>query len=341
MVSAIVSGAFDDLSPQHVLAAVEALYELELDRTVHRYASYINRVYGIRSVDGTEYIAKFYRPNRWSTAAIAEEHQFVRECAAAELPVVDPIADAAGDTLHEIEFEGDHEASELVLRMALYPKRGGRGFDAERDEDWFRLGSLVGRVHSVGKNGAAPTRIRCVPEASTRAFVTEIRDAGVVHPDVESEFFDVVEEGLAEIMPLFAGTRESRIHGDFHRGNILERGDEGLLLIDFDDMMVGPPVQDLWLLLPDRIGHVRRELVYLLEGYRQFMDFDSEQLVLVEPLRLMRILYYLAWNARQRNDKSFTTDHPEWGSRGFWIREIEDIRTQVEYIRTNDDIPNL
>ena len=36
--------------------------------------------------DGPPVIAKFYRPERWSDAAIDEEHAFTLELAAAELP---------------------------------------------------------------------------------------------------------------------------------------------------------------------------------------------------------------------------------------------------------------
>ena len=35
-------------------------------------------------------------------------------------------------------------------------------------------------------------------------------------------------------------------------------------------MMIGPAVQDLWLLLPGRVNDSRRELALLLEGYEQF-----------------------------------------------------------------------
>ena len=34
------------------------------------------------------------------------------------------------------------------------------------------------------------------------------------------------------------------IHGDCHRGNLLF-GDEGWFFLDFDDMVVGPAVQDV------------------------------------------------------------------------------------------------
>ena len=50
---------------------------------------------------------------------------------------------------------------------------------------------------------------------------------------------------------LSAGVEVHRIHGDCHLGNLLLR-DDVFWVLDFDDMVVGPAVQDLWLALPGR-----------------------------------------------------------------------------------------
>jgi len=104
------------------------------------------------------------------------------------------------------------------------------------------------------------------------------------------------------------------------------------MAIDFDDMMLGPPVQDLWMLLPDHVGRSRREIDLLLEGYEQFREFDYSSLQLIEPLRFMRIIYYLTWCARQLDDHDFRANHPDWGSENFWHREISDISHQFQVI---------
>ena len=329
--SELAGTPFDRLTPQTMLQAIEDTYGLVLDGTFYPYPSYVNRVYGVRTDDGAEYVVKFYRPGRWSIDAIAEEHDFLLDCAEAELPVVPPLADSDGCTLQLIEVESDSGAAE-DFAFAFYEKRGGRGFDAESDEDWFRLGSLAGRVHAVGRRGDSQHRLTCTPQASTRRFVGELRSAGVVHPEIAGEFFDLVDTGIAMILPVFDGVELQRIHGDFHRGNVLERGDEGLLLIDFDDTMIGPPIQDLWLLLPDHAWAARRELTLIVDGYTQFCTFDSTSLRLVEPLRFMRMIYYLAWSALQRGDRRFIENAPDWGGRAFWIRELEDLRTQLDMV---------
>ncbi len=317
---------FDLLTPEVVIEAVEALFSLRLDGTITPYASYVNRVFGIRDDDGYEYVVKFYRPGRWSGEALLEEHRFLDALGAADIPVVPPISDIDGDTLFEALVDGAE--GEVTYPFSLFPKRGGRSFDAEGDEDWLRLGALIGRVHAVGEVEEAMHRFTVSPDEWTAPFVEELLNEEVVHPDFRGEFRDVAEEGLQCLRGRFAEPGRIRLHGDCHRGNILERGDEGLLLIDFDDMMMGPAVQDLWLLLPDHADQCRREINLLLEGYERFRPFDRQELELIEGLRFMRMIHFLAWRARQRHDHWFAREFPDWGNRAFWITEIEDLREQ-------------
>ena len=71
----------------------------------------------------------------------------------------------------------------------------------------------------------------------------------------------------------------------------------------------------------------------LLSGYRQFQEFDERTLSLIEPLRFMRIIYFLSWCALQKDDPGFFTHFPDWGEKGFWIKELEDITYQRTIIR--------
>ncbi len=319
-------GAFDRLPPDLVIAAVESFFDMRLDGMVTPYASYVNRVYGIRSDDGGEFVVKFYRPDRWTDEAILDEHQFLRDLSAAEVPVVAPLEDGDGDTLFGVDTEDD-----LSFSFALFPKRGGRGFDAESDEEWVRLGSLVGRVHLVGELRDAPSRYVVDPFRWTLPFVQELVKEKVVHPDLSEELLEITSAALERAAPLVSGLQHLRIHGDCHRGNILDRSGEGLLLIDFDDMMTGPAVQDQWLLLPDHADNCRREITMLLDGYEQFRPFDRREIDAVEALRFMRMVHFLAWRSRQRHDHWFSRDFPEWGNHAFWVKEVEDLREQSGY----------
>ena len=108
-----MSHPFDTLTPDLVLDAVESLGFLS-DARVLALNSYENRVYQVGIEGAQPLIAKFYRPGRWSDAAILEEHSFTAELADCEVPVVAPMQHA-GRTLFE------HQG----FRFTLFPRRGG------------------------------------------------------------------------------------------------------------------------------------------------------------------------------------------------------------------------
>ncbi|KGE71744.1 phosphotransferase [Spirochaeta lutea] len=355
---------FSRLTPPMVIAAVEQAYELNLDGTVTGYPSYINRVYGLRTDQGQELMVKFYRPGRWTEQALEEEVQFTLDCASLDLPVVPPLpleqplthlpdSESArdrppSDGLHSDRppdpedylavLSLDHPAEpspqdqELEIFFSLFPKRSGRSFDTDREEDWIRIGSLVGRLHRASGIRKAEYRLTCTPGSSTRLFLDELESEQVIHPELSLDFLGLARRVCRDIEPLFQSIPLIRIHGDCHRGNILDRGPQGLLLMDFDDMMTGPAVQDLWMLLPGRLEDSRYEMELLLEGYRSWNPLAESQLSLIEPLRFMRMIYYLAWQSRQRRDRGFQENHPAWGTRSFWITELEDLREQARHI---------
>ncbi|MGD9953602.1 MAG: serine/threonine protein kinase, partial [Burkholderiales bacterium] len=134
------------LTPETVLDALEA-GGLRGDGRLLALNSYENRVYQVWLEDGTSVVAKFYRPARWSDAQILEEHDFVRELAAREIPAVAPL-----------ELGGRTLVAHAGFRFAAYPRRGGRTPELE-DADTLRwLGRYLGRIHAVG--AAQPFRER-------------------------------------------------------------------------------------------------------------------------------------------------------------------------------------
>lgn len=318
---------FSDLTPALALDAVDEAYGISPENSFTTYPSYANRVFGLRCGDGREYVVKFYRPGRWTERAIREEHSFVAELAEAEIPVVAPLPGLDGDTLQTLVSET--EAGETLMPFALLPKRGGRLFDSEGEGDLYRLGALAGRMHRVGAARAARERIAFVPGLAERHLATLERE-GVIHPDAAGEFVALCRAMARRYDGDVGKSRRLRIHGDLHRGNVLSRGVEGLTLIDFDDMAMGPAVQDLWLLMPDRLRESRSEMEAVLEGYETFVEFDRSELAAIESLRFLRMIHYLAWQAAQRFDEGFSAHFPDWGTRSFWIREIEDFGRQAE-----------
>jgi Ser/Thr protein kinase RdoA (MazF antagonist) len=196
-------------------------------------------------------------------------------------------------------------------------------------------------MHSAGIEKSAPNRITLSPLKSTLDDVNHLCK-NIIPEQYQASYKRTAQKIIDISAPLFENLTMHRIHGDCHGGNILNRAEEGLLLIDFDDMAMGPAVQDLWLLLPDRANNAGYEIELFIEGYERFRRFDRKSLTCIEPLRAMRMIYFLAWASRQADDFQFKKHFPTWGNDSFWQREISDLEEQLLFIvetteTTNED----
>jgi Ser/Thr protein kinase RdoA (MazF antagonist) len=323
---------FNCLTPDLITDAIEEAFDISLESLIYPYPSYINRVYGLQDIQGREYVAKFYRPGRWSQEQILEEHQFLAELHRGECPVVLPIPDNEGATLQTLSLEAcgtdKEDAVELSFYFALFPKQNGRAFDPESDDDWLRLGSLAGRIHVTGRKAHSAYRPH-LNSALFKGYVQGLFQENLVPEDFISDFNALTGRAL-ELFTLHSASLASiRLHGDFHRGNLISTDEQGLAIIDFDDMAEGPAVQDLWLLLPGHRRDSKRELELIIQGYTEFAEFNQKELELIEDLRFFRMIHYLHWQSQQRFDRAFYQHFPDWGSHAFWIKSIEDLEDQL------------
>lgn len=320
---------FHQLNPDQVITLAEQELGEPFSNLCRPMNSYINRVYELESRARQGFIAKFYRPGRWSPAGLADEHDFLLELAAHEVPVIAPLLLKGGTSL------GNHGE----LYFALFPKKGGRFSNEFSEEQWLALGRLLGRTHAIGAVKKPADRPTIHPAHSTREHLDYLRQGSFLPPELAQSFFRTSEELLAEITPLFAGRQMLRIHGDCHASNLIYRPGESFYLIDFDDFATGPPVQDLWLLLPDLPEKSLYEIDLFLEGYETFRPFDRRTLALIEPLRAMRFIHYQAWCARQAGDLNGPPT-PDWGSVEYWRQELADLQDQLARIRETRDFGN-
>ena len=325
---------FDLLTPDLVIDAVEAAVDLDLTAYTQPMPSYINRVYELKTEEDQYLIAKFYRPGRWSSAALLEEHRFILDCAEDDIPVAAPMrlsGLAPGDdapTLGSVEG----------IPFAVFPRKGGRLWEAADFEYWIRIGRLLGRLHNTGARRCASHRIELSAAGSFRSDIETLLASDWIYADLKDDVALQVERLDSLVCSVFDdwGGSDSeliRVHGDFHSGNILDRPGEGLYLMDFDDMAMSLPVQDLWLLLPDYAPESGPEAAAIIEGYREFRTFDTDTLMLIEPLRAMRMIYFLCWCGRQKNDYRFRHHFPDWGGKAFWQKEIQDLAAQHDQIK--------
>jgi Ser/Thr protein kinase RdoA (MazF antagonist) len=307
------------LTPEVVLDVLDAV-GIHGDGRLLALNSYENRVYQVWREDEPPVIAKFYRPGRWSDAQIAEEHEFVAELAAYELPVVAPLV-LEGATVHSLGG----------FRVAVYPRRGGRAPELDSSTTLAWIGRFIGRIHATG----AATRFSHRPALDIASFGdaprTWLLDHHPLPPDLRDVYAGVSAQALESVRRAFdrAGVIATlRLHGDCHAGNVLWT-DDGPHFVDFDDARTGPAVQDLWMLLSGDRAWMERQLGDVLEGYEQFASFDRRELHLVEALRTLRLIHYAAWIGQRWEDPAFPAAFPWFGTQRYWQDRILELREQV------------
>ena len=309
---------YQQLTPELVIDAIESAGFLT-DLRIYPLNSYENRVYQIGIEGGSPIIAKFYRPERWSDQQIFEEHQFCQQLFDAEIPVVPPMINSAGETLM------NHKG----FRFSLFERRGGRAPDLGDLDCLQMLGRLVGRIHAIGATRDFMHRPALNIESfglQSYQFISE----HFIPKELAMPYQSLCEDILAAITALYANTpaKPIRVHGDCHSGNILWR-DQAPHFVDLDDARMAPAIQDLWMFLSGDRSSQTAQIAEVVDGYNEFYDFDPRQLPLIEALRTLRIMHYSAWLARRWQDPAFTHNFPWFNSMRYWSEHILELREQM------------
>ena len=93
-------------------------------------------------------------------------------------------------------------------------------------------------------------------------------------------------------------------------------------VVDFDDSLMGPCVQDLWLLTPGRDEDSMRRQEVLIRGYSSMKSFDHGSLRLREPLRALRMVHFTTWIAKRFEDPAFKQVFIDYGSERYWREQL-------------------
>ena len=311
------------LSPEVVLDAIEH-FGLQCTGALTPLNSYENRVYLAETEPhpnlGTSVVAKFYRPHRWTDAAIAEEHDYADELAEREIPVVAPL-----------RIEGSSLLEHQGFRVAVYPRIRGYAPEIDRPDILAWIGRFLGRIHAVGATARFDHRPAVDVDTLGYGALNRLLDTDLLPIEVRTPYEEAALELLAAVearLQALGPVRHIRLHGDCHAGNILWTTD-GPFFVDLDDCRSGPAIQDLWMLLSGRKEEMELQLGHMLGGYRQFHDFDHAELSLVELLRGLRAVHYASWVAGRWTDPAFPRAFPWFGTVRYWEDQTQQLRDQL------------
>ena len=323
---------FFELTPDRILRAVESLGVRCTGRTM-QLNSMENRVFEleievdeqtIKSPSDRFRVVKFYRPGRWSAEQILEEHKFLKALRDEEIPVIAPMLDRDGNTLHT--------CSETGILFAVFPRQGGRAPDEVLPEHAQRIGRLLARVHTVGARHSFRHRLTLSTDTFGRDNLKELLERRSLPPEFQSRYADVVQAICASSDSRLVSVTKQPLHGDCHLGNVLW-GSEGAFLVDFDDMVIGPCVQDLWLVVPGIDNEAMELRRVLVESYCEMRNFDRSELQLIESLRALRYIHHSAWIAKRWEDPAFPRAFPQFGTNSYWRDRLADLEEQLIRIK--------
>lgn len=312
---------YEGLDPELIIDAVEKV-GFHPTGSLLSLNSYENRVYQIGMEEGPPVVAKFYRPHRWSNEAILEEHAFSLELTRHEIPIVAPIESTLGETLH------DHEG----FRFALFHQWGGRALELDRYDQLEWMGRFIGRLHAISRVKSFEHR----PMITMQTYLIEPYQYLLEHQFLpaymESRYRAVVDAlmiKIEEIIQAVGPLELIRLHGDLHAGNVLWN-DAGPHIVDLDDCMMGPAIQDIWMLLTGEQEYQAAQLEAILSGYEDFCDFDKRELAYIEILRTFRQIHYAAWLAKRINDPAFSQSFSWFNTERYWEDHMYNLNEQIE-----------
>ncbi len=311
---------FQTLHPDTIM---DALFEqgIRVDSGLTPLNSYENRVYQFQDEDRRRFVVKFYRPQRWSAEQIQEEHQFALDLVADDIPVAAPL-----------KFNNQTLLTHQGFYFAVFPSLGGRQFEADNIDQMEWVARYLGRIHQTGQKSAFTAR----PGIGIQEYLLEPRQvfetSTLIPSGLKAQFLAATDGLINAVIPRWDNNVQTlRLHGDCHAGNILWR--DGPLFVDLDDARMGPAIQDLWMLLNGDKAEQRMQLETIIEAYEEFSSFDSDEIALIEPLRAMRFVYYLAWLIRRWDDPAFPRNFPWLTGEDYWRNQISAFIEQVKVLQ--------
>lgn len=314
---------FAHLSPDRVAYAIESL-GFFLQSEPFALNSYENRVYLFKDDSGQQWVAKFYRPTRWSDEAILDEHHFIQQLQEGGVAVGALWQDTTGRSLHHIEG----------YRLAIFHHIAGRAPALDTPDDLFALGELIGKLHHVAQKCTLPHR----PVLSWVTMAQQAIETVLAHAPLAARQREAYQRISTALLTIFNALPQSEmvchpLHGDCHIGNVLGETQHGFTLVDFDDCLTGPAIQDLWMFLSgNREDERHQQLSELIEGYESWCEFDRRQQALIEPLITLRMMRHAAWLLARWKDPAFPVAFPDVTQATFWDEHLRMLEGQLQVL---------
>ncbi len=304
--------------------AIKALdqFDFELSQ-IQLIGLFTNAIFRLRTTSGQNYILRVCRPNWRTESDLISEIMWLQALNRdTDIYVPEPVPTKDGSFFVESLVDGVPEARRCVV-MGWMP--GSLLATRLNEENIFKMGLLFARLHKHGADFVPPkgfTKRRMdsiyardepnvlFSEATKDAFTPETKD-------ILCQTAKQVKEAFIQLYNDPLGIQV--IHNDLHHENIkLYRGH--LFPIDFEDTILGYPVQDIAMALQDLMVDVSPEEYEAYqsafqEGYERIKSWPEGYEGQIDTFRVGRMLWVANYVARYQSN--YLPDHVAWLARLF------------------------
>jgi len=267
-----------------------------------------NCVFRVLDADGPVAL-RLHRPGYRAPHEIVAESEFIEALGAEGVPVADLLRTTSGEHTVTVEVDG----LEVVVDAQRWVMAAGQLGDTDSAwsgtasltaADFETLGALAAQLHQASETVSRTRRFARAPwDREGLVGAKPLWGDPRLAPGLSPEQTTIIDASITAVDHLLRdyGTDPSvygAIHADFTPENILT-GDQGYVLIDFDDFGDGWYLFDLATALFFYQRHARyREMAdALLVGYRGVRSLRPEDEALMDAFMFIRGLTYLGWAA--------------------------------------------
>jgi len=260
-----------------------------------------NTTFRVDTTDGQTFALRVASDPDDTTHDLATELAWLRALEqVSEIDAVSVLSTRDGDGFVEVDHPGVPGSRECVVFSWVPGRTVG---DDATSEDYFRLGELAARLHDHGERWPLPADLR--PLVWDRIFYYPTEPV-VLYEDRYRQHLTPHRRKVVEAVEAKAANELSRLHrevpvsvlhGDLHPWNVHTHRTR-LIVFDFEDLMIGAPVQDIATTLfynRDHPGYA--DLCAAFEaGYRTLRLWPVEwegQLELIMAARTVSFINYV------------------------------------------------
>lgn len=264
-----------------------------------------NTMFQIWVENGEKYVLRIYSEEETTLKENRAEMFWLDELKGdTALNVVEPVARRDREYISIVNVPGVPKDRRCVL-FKWVPGRPLENYLSE--ENYYKFGQTSAKLHN-NANSLKPLPSYIQPKKWDKVFyypdepvVYNTPEYGYLFPTERIEVIDKVIERANDVFArLFADKdRKILIHGDLHFWNVhLHKGE--LIVIDFEDVNLGYPVQDIAITLlygQERDGYPEWKTAFR-EGYSSVRAWPTEGERTIETLMAARIVMFINYVAR-------------------------------------------